>query len=80
MFEHSVYRWKKLYDGMQISDVKEFKSLRDENSRPEEVVGRAGFGGRDGAGDSGKKVVKARTRRAMAWYAVIRGLSERKAV
>jgi putative transposase len=27
--EQSIYRWKKLYDGMQVSDVKELKSLRE---------------------------------------------------
>ncbi|ASJ72803.1 transposase [Granulosicoccus antarcticus] len=28
--EQIVYRWQRLYDGMQVNDVKEFKALRDE--------------------------------------------------
>jgi putative transposase len=36
--EQSIYRWKKLYDGMQVSDVKELKSLRDENSRLKKLL------------------------------------------
>ncbi len=28
-----IYRWRRLYDGMQVNDVKEFKGLRDENAR-----------------------------------------------
>jgi putative transposase len=31
--EQSIYRWRRLYDGMQVSDVKEFRHLRDENLR-----------------------------------------------
>ena len=36
--EQSIYRWKKLYDGMQVSDVKELKSLREENSRLKKLL------------------------------------------
>lgn len=36
--EQSIYRWKKLYDGMQVSDVKELRSLRDENSRLKKLL------------------------------------------
>ncbi|MGH1441585.1 MAG: transposase [Cellvibrionaceae bacterium] len=31
--EQTIYRWRKLYDGMQVSDVKKLKSLSDENAR-----------------------------------------------
>ncbi len=33
MTEQTIYRWRKLYDGMQVSDVKKLKSLSDENAR-----------------------------------------------
>jgi len=36
--EQSIYRWKKLYDGMQVSDVKELKALRDENNRLKKLL------------------------------------------
>ena len=36
--EQSIYRWKKLYDGMQVSDVKELKSMRDENARLKKLL------------------------------------------
>jgi len=36
--EQSIYRWRKLYDGMQVSDVKELKSLRDENARLKKLL------------------------------------------
>jgi len=32
------YRWKKLYDGMQVSDVKELKCMRDENARLKKLL------------------------------------------
>ena len=36
--EQSIYRWKKQYDGMQVSDVKELKALRDENNRLKKLL------------------------------------------
>ena len=36
--EQSIYRWKKQYDGMQVSDIKELKALRDENSRLKKLL------------------------------------------
>lgn len=36
--EQTIYRWKKLYDGMQVSDVKELKSVRDENARLKKLL------------------------------------------
>lgn len=36
--EQSIYRWKKLYDGMQVSDVKELKAMREENSRLKKLL------------------------------------------
>ena len=36
--EQSIYRWKKLYDGMKVSDVKELKSMRDENARLKKLL------------------------------------------
>jgi putative transposase len=31
--EHTIYRWRKKYSGMEASDVRELKRLRDENQR-----------------------------------------------
>ena len=36
--EQTIYRWKKLYDDMQVSDVKELKSMRDENARLKKIL------------------------------------------
>lgn len=36
--EQTIYRWKKLYDGMQVSDVKELKATRDENARLKKLL------------------------------------------
>ncbi len=36
--EQSIYRWKKLYEGMQVSDVKELKSARDKNARLKKLL------------------------------------------
>ena len=31
--EATIYRWRRLYDGMQVNDVRELKSVREENAR-----------------------------------------------
>ena len=36
--EQTYYRWRKLYGGMQISQVKEFKKLEAENARLKRAV------------------------------------------
>jgi putative transposase len=36
--EQTIYRWRRLYDGMQVNDVKELKGLRDENSRLKKLL------------------------------------------
>lgn len=36
--EATIYRWRKLYDGMQTSDVKELRALRDENARLKKLL------------------------------------------
>ena len=36
--EQTIYRWKKLYDGMQVSDVRELKATRDENARLKKLL------------------------------------------
>lgn len=36
--EQTLYRWRKLYDGMQVNDVKELKALRDENQRLKKLL------------------------------------------
>ncbi len=36
--EATIYRWRKLYDRMQTSDVKELRALRDENARLKKLL------------------------------------------
>lgn len=36
--ETSFYRWKKLYENMGVSELKELRQLRDENSRLKKLV------------------------------------------
>ena len=36
--EQSFYRWKKVYGGLQPSEARELKQLRDENSKLKRLV------------------------------------------
>ena len=36
--EQTLYRWKKLYTGMEVSDLKELRQLKDENQRLKNIV------------------------------------------
>ena len=36
--EQSFYRWKKVYGGMQPSEARELKQLRDENTKLKRLV------------------------------------------
>src|SRR6056297_1062060 len=36
--EQSIHRWRKTYDGMQVSDVRELRRLRDENARLKKIL------------------------------------------
>ena len=36
--EQTYYRWKKQYGGMNLSDVRELKKLREENARLKRLV------------------------------------------
>jgi transposase-like protein len=36
--DQTIYRWRRLYDGMQVNDVKELKGLRDENTRLKKLL------------------------------------------
>ena len=36
--EQTLYRWRRLYDGMDVNDVKELKNLRDENTRLKKLL------------------------------------------
>jgi putative transposase len=36
--EQTLYRWKKLYSGMEVSDLKELRMLKDENQRLKSIV------------------------------------------
>ena len=36
--EQTIYRWKKVYAGMEVSDLKRFKGLQAENAQLKKVV------------------------------------------
>ena len=36
--EQTIYRWRRLYEGMQANDVKELKGLREENLRLKKLL------------------------------------------
>lgn len=36
--EQSFYRWKKVYGGMEPSEARELKQLRDENGKLKQIV------------------------------------------
>ncbi len=36
--EQSIYRWRNKYAGMEVSDVRELKRLRDENTRLKKLL------------------------------------------
>jgi putative transposase len=36
--EQTIYRWRQVYGGMEVSDVKKMKSLETENSRLKKIV------------------------------------------
>ena len=38
MSEQSFYRWKKVYGGLQPSEARELKQLRDENTKLKRLV------------------------------------------
>lgn len=37
--EHTFYRWKSKYGGMDVSDAKKLKQLEEENRRLKQLVG-----------------------------------------
>ena len=36
--EQTFYRWKKIYAGMEVSDIKKLKVMQDENQRLKKLV------------------------------------------
>ncbi len=36
--EPSIHRWRKQFDGMEVSDVRELKRLKDENQRLKKLL------------------------------------------
>lgn len=36
--DQTIYRWRRLYDGMEVNDVKELKTLRYENLRLKKLL------------------------------------------
>ena len=39
--EQTIYWWRRLYNGTQVSDVKKVKGLRDVKYKAEEAIGSA---------------------------------------
>lgn len=36
--EQTFYRWKKVYAGMEVSDIRKLKAMQDENQRLKKLV------------------------------------------
>ena len=36
--EQSIHRWRKQFDGMEVSDVRELRRLKDENQRLKKLL------------------------------------------
>ena len=36
--EQTIYRWRRQFSGMEVSDVRELRRLRDENARLKKLV------------------------------------------
>jgi putative transposase len=36
--KHTIYSWKSKYGGMDVSEAREVKQLREENARPKKLV------------------------------------------
>ena len=77
--EQSLHPWRKKFAGMQVSDVRELRRLRDENARLKKLVAERDLEVEGMKEIQEKKVVSPRGRRAMARYAIERGLSQRRA-
>jgi putative transposase len=41
--EQSIHRWRKKFAGMEVSDVRELRRLRDENARLKKLVAERGL-------------------------------------
>jgi putative transposase len=37
--EQTFYRWKKVYAGMEVADIKRLKAIQEENARLKRLVG-----------------------------------------
>ena len=59
--EHTLYRWKKKYGGMEASDAKRLRELEETNSPSDSLHGWTDFGGRS------PHAIQAQDRRPTAW-------------
>ena len=77
--ENTIYRWKSKYGGMEVSDARRLRELKQRERQSQEAAGRSGTGqgGAEGAG-SGKMVTVAQ-RRAAVDYLIDRRYSQRHA-
>jgi putative transposase len=65
----TFYLWKKQYAGLGVQELRELRSLREENGRLKRIVARPDPGPVDPAGDRVKKAVKPRQKRRLARWA-----------
>lgn len=59
--EHTLYRWKKTYGGMEVSDAKRLRELEETNSPSDSLHEWTDFGGRS------PHAIQAQDRRPTAW-------------
>ena len=79
--EQTFYRWKKQFAGLGLSELRELRSLRHENSKLKQVVADLTLDRHILHGDRTKKAVKPRTRCTVAdWAQTTYRLSQRRAV
>ena len=78
--EQTFYRWKRQFEGLGVSELRELRSLRHENSKLKQVVADLTPRSAHPPGDRTKKAVKPRARCTLAeWAQTVYRLSQRRA-
>lgn len=78
--ETTFYRWKKQYTELDVSELRELKQLRDENSSPERRRGGSNARQNDAPRGAWEKMVSLSQRRAvLAWAQQAYQVRERRA-